>query len=94
MTIRLNQYQFSPEQIARCKCNDCGVNVIEAGDYTMLKFEIWEDQFGLRWEDNLCVACIEKRLGRPFTILDFICFPSVEGYSMSAVLQDRLKETK
>ena len=28
-------YKLSPRQIARCRCNDCGVNVIEAGDYCM-----------------------------------------------------------
>ena len=30
-------YKLSPRQIARCCCNDCGVNVIEAGDYCMLR---------------------------------------------------------
>ena len=30
-------YNLSPRQIARWRCNDCGVNVIEAGDYCVLR---------------------------------------------------------
>ena len=52
-------YKLSPRQIARCRCNDCGVNVIEAGDYCMLRPRIWRDTFGLGITDNLCLACIE-----------------------------------
>jgi len=63
-------YKLSPRQIARCRCNDCGVNVIEAGDYCMLRPRIWRDTFGLGITDNLCLACIEKRLGRAITVGD------------------------
>jgi len=40
-------YNLSPRQIARWRCNDCGVNVIEAGDYCVLRPRIWRDTFGL-----------------------------------------------
>ena len=67
MMVWQRGYKFSPEEIARHRCLDCGVNVIEIGDYCMVQSEIWRDQFGLGWDDNLCIACIEKRLGRRLT---------------------------
>jgi hypothetical protein len=85
-------YQFSRREIARHRCLDCGVNVIKAGDFCMIGDSIWRDQFGLGWSDNLCIACIEKRLGRPLRPLQDI-FPAqggVEGYPSSAVLLNRL----
>ena len=47
----------------RYPCNDCGVDVLEIGDWYMAR-KIW-DELGLGWTDNLCLACLEKRLGRP-----------------------------
>ena len=87
-------YKLSPRQIARCRCNDCGVNVIEAGDYCMLRRRIWRDTFGLGITDNLCLACIETRLGRAITIADAITFPIVDGYPMSDTLHARLFPSK
>jgi len=52
-----------PEVLARFVCLDCGVNVVESGDWYMARPEIW-DGLGLGWHDNLCVACLEARLGR------------------------------
>jgi hypothetical protein len=62
-----------------------------AGDFCMLRSELWEG-LGLTWDDNMCVACIEAKLGRPLSMLsnDFICFPYVEGYPMSNTLRDRI----
>ena len=54
-------YKLSPRQIARCRCNDCGVNVIEAGDYCMPRPRIWRDTFGLGITDNLCLPASEGR---------------------------------
>jgi hypothetical protein len=84
-------YKFSLEEIARHKCLDCGVNVIETGDYCMVRNEIWRDTFGLDWEDNLCIACIEKRLGHRLTAhdLNFGFTPNVEGYPKSDALSER-----
>jgi hypothetical protein len=56
--------QFSRREITRHKCVDCSINVIKAGDYCMINPKIWEGKFGLGWNDNLCIACIEARLGR------------------------------
>jgi hypothetical protein len=60
-------------------CNDCAVNVIAAGEYYMANSEIWKDQLQLGWNDNLCIGCIETRLGRRLTILDFCTFPKNPG---------------
>jgi hypothetical protein len=47
-----------------CFCNDCGVDVGAVGDWYMCSAEVWERQLGLGWSDNLCIACLVKRLGR------------------------------
>jgi hypothetical protein len=44
------------KQLARYACNDCGVNVVTAGEFCMLRNEIWEEQLGLGWNDNLCIG--------------------------------------
>jgi hypothetical protein len=90
----MDAYHFTPRQVgnARWKCLDCGVNVIKAGDFCMLQPALWERRLGLTWDDNMCVGCIETRLGRKLSMrrCDFICFPHVEGYPMSAVLRSRI----
>jgi len=45
-------------------CNDCGVDVLRTGNWYMATPELWQKKFGLGWNDNLCIACLEKRLGR------------------------------
>ena len=90
MTKYLDHYKFSAPEIARHTCKDCGTNVVKAGDYCMLSSEIWEKQLKLSWDDNLCLACVERRLGRALTMLDFISVPSVEGYPTSKALLARI----
>ena len=68
-TVRL-----PPKELARFRCNDCGVNVVTAGEFYMLNDEIWEDQLGLGWDDNLCIGCLEARLGRK------VCFADMGGF--------------
>jgi len=86
-------YEFSKRQIARHKCIDCGVNVIEIGDYCMIASEIWEDQFKLGWDDNMCIACAETRLGRMLKPdeLEFGLTPPVKGYPKSELLLSRIR---
>ena len=60
----------------------------------MLRPRIWRDTFGLSITDNLCLACIEKRLGRAIAIGDVITFPIVDGYPMSDTLHARLFPSK
>ena len=91
MTDIMQCHSFSRREIARHKCLDCGINVIRAGDYCLLSSELWKNQFGLGWNDNLCIACIETRLGRKLSMRlgDFISFPSVKGFPASDTLLER-----
>ena len=84
-------YRFTRRQIARCRCVYCGVNVIEIGDYCMLKPEIWQDKLQLGWNDNACLKCVELKLGRKLKPLDFATLtgPFVEGYPWSDLQYDR-----
>jgi hypothetical protein len=88
-------YRFSRRAVARHKCRDCGINTVKAGDYCLLTDEIWRDTLGLGWDDNLCIACIELRLGRKLSLRrqDF-SFPFVEGFPPSATLLDRYGASK
>ena len=86
-------YHASRRDIARHKCVGCGVNVIKIGDYCMINPDIWERKLHLEWHDNMCIACIEARLGRklkPLFFGDFIGCPAVDGFPRSDVLNDRL----
>jgi hypothetical protein len=90
-----NTYAFSKKEVAlaRFRCLDCDVNVIKAGDFCMLHSDIWEYQLHLGWEDNLCIMCVEARIGRklrPMLSGDFAGFPNVKGYPMSPILRDRI----
>jgi hypothetical protein len=70
-------------------CLDCGVDILEAPDYYMLKDEIWcsivPDRRGM-----LCIHCAEKRLGRELTHADFAEIPLNEAMStMNPELAER-----
>ena len=68
-------------------CNDCGVNALKIGEYYMLKGELWEKKLKLGWDDNLCIGCLEARLGRKVTIGDMAHLPA---YSWMYPQSDRL----
>ena len=80
---------LSEEELARYTCNDCGVNVVTIGEFYMLRPEIWEGQLGLGREDNLCIGCLEARLGRKVGpgLVDFCHFPV---YPWLRPISDRL----
>ena len=40
----------------RCICNDCGVDIVKAGEYVMLDLQIWDHELGLDAHDNLCIG--------------------------------------
>jgi hypothetical protein len=69
-TKQKKEVNLSRRQLARYKCNDCPVNVVTAGEFYILKPEIWEGQLKLGWSDNLCIGCLEKRLGRKISWRD------------------------
>jgi hypothetical protein len=59
----------------RYLCNDCGIDTVAAGEFYRLRPEIWSGQLGLGERDNLCIGCLEKRLGRKITLRDLGGFP-------------------
>jgi hypothetical protein len=68
------------------------VNVLVIGEFCMVHPDIWDDQLGLGWDDNLCIGCIEARLGRKLKgpCPDFMSFPSYSWmYPTSERLMDR-----
>jgi hypothetical protein len=48
-------------------CRDCGKY---SGELYMLRNKIWKS-VGLTSTDRICLACLSKRLGRPFMASDF-----------------------
>jgi hypothetical protein len=72
------------------KCVDCGVNVVEAGDWYMCDHELWFGELDLKVSDNLCFDCLEDRLERPLRAYrDIHLAPrSVKGIKLS----DRWRE--
>jgi hypothetical protein len=68
-----------PEPDCKFLCVDCGKNT-RGGEYYSVHDELWAAS-GLGPNDGmLCLACLEKRIGRPLTIADFVwtCLPSLE----------------
>ena len=78
-------YVLSKRAIASMKCVDCGVNVVEAGDWYMCDHALWIGELNLRINDNLCFDCLEDRLERPIRpYKDVHLAPrSVEGIKLS-----------
>jgi hypothetical protein len=83
--------KLSAEELAGYKCNDCDLKVVTCGEFYMLQPDIWEKQLGLGWEDNLCIGCQEKRLGRKVSMSDMGSFPHYSWMQpISIRLQHRL----
>jgi hypothetical protein len=61
----ITPYVLTQKSIAKAKCLDCGVNVIEAGDWYMCDHSLWIGELDLGRRDNLCFDCLEERLDRP-----------------------------
>ena len=56
-------------------CLDCRGDLREIGEYYMVHKEVWAAAFKndgkVLWNVNLCIGCLEKRLGRKLTPEDF-----------------------
>jgi hypothetical protein len=76
------------EELARLVCIDCGINIVEIGEFYMCDSDIWE-RLGLGWTDNLCLGCLDKRLGRKARFWHEL-FPV--SYPWMRPLSDRMKE--
>jgi hypothetical protein len=87
----MKRSDLPPDRLARYSCNDCGVNVVTIGEFYMLRPDIWDKQLGLGWDDNLCIGCLEARLGRRVRLTDMGSFPRYPWMKPSSI---RLKHRK
>jgi hypothetical protein len=69
---------FSPEPLLferlrpRWACMDCGADT--ANEYFIITHELWADAVG--GPGKICLACLERRLGRELTPEDFLPCPA------------------
>lgn len=57
-------------------CIDCGINTLDIKEYYMVHDDIWMDQARLDVDSGmLCIGCLESRIGRELTRLDFTDYP-------------------
>lgn len=64
-------------------CADCGLGTIRAGEWYMVRNDVWEQAWRNRrkwWHDLpgqevLCIGCLEQRLGRTLVAGDFNAVP-------------------
>jgi hypothetical protein len=75
--------------IEQYNCNDCKINTVRCGEFYMLKHDLWKGKLKLGWNDNLCVGCLEARLGRKITIGDLAFLPT---YRWMCPQSDRLND--
>ena len=69
-----------PKKRPVCICNDCRVDCAEIGEWYMASPQIWQDTLHLGAEnDNLCVRCLEQRLGRRIALDDLCRCPNSPG---------------
>ena len=70
---------------------DCGVDTNALDEYYMLRDDLWE-QLHPDKDGNLCIGCVEQRLGRHLNASDFTDLPinNTEQFTRSARLRDRL----
>jgi hypothetical protein len=78
-------------------CSDCGKetnhNCIDNAEWYMVKHEIWQEALVEKHAVYLCIGCLEIRLGRKLTYLDFSNVPLnfLPGYARSRRLKNRMK---
>lgn len=60
-------------------CMDCGVDINEINEYYMVHDKLW-DEFVPELYGDLCISCLEKRMGRLLTPGDFTHYPVNHGY--------------
>lgn len=56
------------------RCLDCGIDTDALCEYYMIHDEIWE-QIHPKNDGSLCIACVERRLGRELVATDFTDLP-------------------
>jgi hypothetical protein len=87
------------------RCADCGVGTLTIGEWYMAKDDVWEQAWSGRrksWHGKatgheiLCIGCLENRIGRTLTNLDFTRSPinNAADEHKSDRLRNRLTTTE
>lgn len=72
-------------------CYDCGVDTVRIKEYYMIQFELWETAIPADIQHReLCLGCLETRLGRQLVSTDFIEAPVNYTKDKSERLLNRL----
>ena len=78
--------------LRRRECIDCGLLLASVFDYYMVHNAVWSEA-GLHQQDECCLGCLERRLGRPLTIEDFPPVPvNRAAYAGAGRLAEFLEE--
>jgi hypothetical protein len=56
--------------VSDCRCLDCKINTDAIDEYYMLRNEVWAEA-NPDIDGQLCISCVEHRLGRTLTAADF-----------------------
>jgi hypothetical protein len=90
---------LAPVPSCGTNCVDCGVGTLTLGEWYMVKDDVWEKAWADRrkswYRDGLGVeilriGCLEKRIGRTLTAIDFTYAPVNDLSDNSARLRERL----
>jgi len=75
-------------------CIGCDGNTLDMNEYYMVSDAIWDCVDG--GEHMLCIGCLEDRLGRRLTCVDFPDLPvnTIHKSRRSSRLQDRLRSNE
>jgi hypothetical protein len=86
-TAQLRLFDIPPCRAGDVHCVDCGVDTLDAGEYYAVSEAVWPlDPLG----GMLCIGCLEDRIGRRLTPVDFTDAPINSARGSSARLRSRL----
>ena len=75
-------HDYDPEIDTISRCVDCDKETIGCGEYYRVSDELWTASGMSPGSGMLCLSCLEKRIGRPLSLEDFIAvLPSREAWA-------------
>jgi hypothetical protein len=68
-----------PEIDTTFRCVDCGKCTLSSDEYYTVDNALWGETAGMAPDGGmLCLACLERRIGRPLTFADFTALPPTQ----------------
>jgi hypothetical protein len=81
-----------PEVYTAFRCVDCGKDTGESGEYYSVKDNVWAASGLAPNGGMLCLACLERRIGRPLTGEDFeALWPDASAWERHLAARPRAK---